>query len=104
MRWHVGDPNGTIIAGNAGVTGAASTTLNAARGITLDKWDNLYVADYNNDRVQLFCYGSTTGITIAGSSTGGSSLSIPRSVQLDAQMNLYVADTGNSQVTKYLKL
>lgn len=88
MRWHVGDSNGTVIAGLSGVSGSNSSELSSPMGITLDQWKNLYVADRSNNRIQLFCNGSSTGITIAGSGSGGSSMSAPYDVKLDSQMNL----------------
>ena len=103
MRWHIGDTNGTVIAGVAGLLGSNATLLYYPRGITLDQWKNLYVADYINKRVQLFCNGSSTGITIAGMGTGGSTLS-GVDVKLDSQMNLYVSDDGGHRIIKFNKL
>ena len=72
-------------------------------GITLDQWHNLYVADRANGRVQLFCNGSRTGITIAGRGTGGANISNLFDVKLDSLMNLYIVDTNYPGVTKYCK-
>lgn len=107
MRWRVGDSNGTVIAGVAGVPGSASNQLKSPMGITLDQWNNLYVADRSNRRVQLFCSGSSTGITIAGTSAGGTSpttLTAPYDVKLDSRLNLYVSDNSGARVSKFLKL
>lgn len=104
MRWRVGDSNGTVIAGVAGVPGNSSTLLKSPMGITVDQWSNLYVADRTNSRVQLFCSGSSTGITIAGAGAGGTTITAPYDVKLDSQLNLYVADNSGSRVSKFLKL
>ena len=68
---------------------------------------NLYVADRNNHRIQLFMNGQLEGITIAGiTSTIGSNstlLTVPWSVALDNQLNLYVADSANHRVQKFLR-
>ena len=104
MRWHIGDTNGTVIAGVPGVSGSNVTLLYYPYGITLDQWKNLYVADYSNNRIQLFCNGSSTGITIAGTSTGGSTLLGSIDVKLDSQMNLYVSEYGGHRITKFHKL
>lgn len=102
-KWHVGDLNGTTVAGTPATTGSSPTLLNSPMGITMDQWKNLYVADRTNNRVQLFCNGNLTGITIAGATTGGSSLSGPYDVKLDSQMNLYVAENSGSTVRRYAK-
>ena len=104
MKWHIGDTNGTVIAGVSGVSGSNATLLNSPYGIILDQWKNLYVADYSNSRIQLFCNGSSTGITIAGIGTGGSTLLGPVDVKLDSQMNLYVSEYAGHHITKFNKL
>ena len=104
MRWRIGDSNGTVIGGLAKSTGANSSQLNYPMGITLDPWQNLYVADRTNSRIQLFCNGSTSGITIAGNTTVGTTFGIVSDVKLDSQLNLYVVDTNNHRVMKFLKL
>jgi hypothetical protein len=61
------------------------------------------VNDRANERIQLFCNGSSTGITIAGSGTGGTSFSLPYDVKLDSELNLYVVDNGANRVMKFTK-
>jgi hypothetical protein len=100
----VGASNGTILAGLAGTSGSNSIELNTPTGITLDQWQNIYVNDRGNSRIQLFCNGSSTGITIAGSGAGGTSFSLPYDVKLDSQLNLYVVDYGANRVWKFVKL
>lgn len=104
MRWHIGDSNGTVIAGVPGVSGSSATMLNYPYGITVDQWKNLYVADFSGSRVQLFCNGSSTGITIAGSGSGGTTVASPLDVKFDSQMNLYVSDFFGHRVLKFDKL
>ena len=55
-------------------------------------------------RIQLFCNGSSTGITIAGRGAGGTNISNPFDVKLDSQLNLYVADNAGNRVWKFNKL
>ncbi|CAF0873093.1 unnamed protein product [Didymodactylos carnosus] len=88
VKWRIGASTGTVVAGTVGVPGNSSTQLYSPMGITLDQWYNIYVADRTNNRVQLFCNGSSTGITIAGRGSGGSSISAPYDVKLDSQLNL----------------
>ncbi len=104
MRWQVGASNGTIVAGLAGNSGSNSSQLNFPSGITLDQWHNIYVNDRANTRIQLFCNGNSTGITIAGSGSGGASFTYAYDVKLDSQLNLYVVDDNANRVIKFLKL
>lgn len=104
MRWHEKDPNGTVISGTPGIAGVSSTQLNSPVGITVDQWQNIYVSERMNNRVQLFCNGSSTGITIAGWGTAGASLLAPFDVKLDSQMNMYVVEYTGHRVMKFLKL
>ncbi|CAF1393129.1 unnamed protein product [Rotaria sordida] len=94
----------SLTTGVANSSGSTSNQLNNPFGITLDQWYNIYVADRLNNRVQHFCNGNMTAITIAGSSTGGSSLSAPYDVKLDSQLNLYVTENSGHRVSKFAKL
>ncbi|CAF3784852.1 unnamed protein product [Adineta steineri] len=49
-----GQSSGTTLAGVNGSPGTSATQLNQPYGILLDSQLNLYVADYNNNRVQKF--------------------------------------------------
>lgn len=107
MRWRPGAPNGTVVAGVAGIYGSTSTLLRLPTGITTDQWNNLYVADRTNSRIQIFCSGSSTGVTIAGTGATGSSvttMSAPYDVKLDSQLNLYVIDNSGARMSKFVKL
>ncbi|CAF3265236.1 unnamed protein product [Rotaria socialis] len=54
MRWTQGDKKqGTVIVGGNGY-GAGANQLKYPRGLSFDRYGNLYVADYNNHRVQRF--------------------------------------------------
>ena len=104
MKWRVGATSGTVVAGLLGVAGNSSSQLSSPMGIVLDQWSNLYVADRSNNRVQLFCNGSTTGISIAGAGTGGSTISAPYDVKLDSLLNLYVTENSAARARKFSKL
>ncbi|CAF3486481.1 unnamed protein product [Rotaria socialis] len=54
MRWTQGDKKqGTVIVGGNG-EGAGTNQFNVPIGLSFDRQGNLYVADYNNKRVQRF--------------------------------------------------
>ncbi|CAF3348397.1 unnamed protein product [Rotaria socialis] len=105
VRWKLGYSNWTLITGNVnGTSGSSSTMLYNPMGLTLDPSGNIYVADRNNHRIQLFS-NTSNGTTIAGitGSPGSSAtqLNSPSAVALDSQLNLYVADTGNNRIQMF---
>ncbi|CAF1021950.1 unnamed protein product [Adineta steineri] len=76
-------------------------------GIKIDSFMNIYVVDNGNNRIQLFCANSNTGITIAGDGTansGATQFNNPRGIAFDSAMNMYVGDQGNNRVQKFTKL
>ncbi|MDE1160700.1 MAG: Ig-like domain repeat protein [Acidobacteriaceae bacterium] len=98
--------NGT--ASYAGDGGAAtSASMNLLQDVVPDPAGNLYIADYNNNRIR---YVDGTGIisTIAGTGTAGytgdagyanaAEINLPHSVSLDSKGNLYILDYGDSRV------
>ena len=108
VRWVLGASSWTLIAGSTnGTNGDTSMLLNYPAGVTLDSMGNVYVADRDNHRIQLFLAGQSTGITIAGitgnSGSNATMLNNPCSVALDAQLNLYVADTYNNRIQQFIR-
>jgi len=76
-------------------------------GIAVDKWANVYVADWGYNRIQkITSNGSVT--TLAGSNKYGALDGIgteasfvgPMGVTVDNSGNVYVADSGNNQIRK----
>ncbi len=99
-------------------SGATSTTLSGIRNTIVDSSGNLYVADYNNNRVLYYAVGSTTATRVYGqngsftsnlvNNTSGAantvsstSLHSPTGLALDNSGDLYVVDTANSRVLYY---
>ncbi|CAF0859284.1 unnamed protein product [Adineta steineri] len=107
IRWTPGALSGSVIAGVPGVSGSDSTHLNSPMGIKIDNYMNVYVVDFGNSRVQLFCANSNVGFTIAGNGTAGSGatqLNSPRGIAFDSAMNMYIGDDVNNRVQKFMKL
>ena len=105
VRWVLGATNWTLVAGVVGSPGSTSTLLRSPLSITLDFMKNMYVADSDNHRIQLFLAGQSNASTIAGvtGSAGNASnqFNQPYWVILDAQLNLLVADTFNHRVLRF---
>jgi sugar lactone lactonase YvrE len=99
--------NGTYGYSGDGGT-ATSAQLYLPTGVVVDTADNIYIADYGNNRVRMVT--ASTGIisTVAGNGTAGFSgdnssatsaaLYHPAGVALDASGNLYIADAYNNRV------
>jgi sugar lactone lactonase YvrE len=90
----------------------SADTLDSPAEVALDSAGNLFVADYNNNRVLRYdapftdttadlVIGQPDFVTTTAAATSASSLDTPRSVALDAQGNLFVADNGNNRVLQY---
>jgi sugar lactone lactonase YvrE len=109
-------PGGAIdtVAGGGvgGFTGdggqATSAKLNRPLGVALDRAGNLFIADYENERVRKVMTGGIIN-TVAGGGTHGLGdggpataawLHNPAGVAVDAAGNLFIAETWSSRVRK----
>jgi DNA-binding beta-propeller fold protein YncE len=73
--------------------------LDRPQGIFVDTRLNLYVADCNNDRIQLFQSGQLNGTTLAGNgATGTTTLSCPNGVVIDADGYLFIVDRNYNRI------
>ena len=108
VRWTLGDSSWTLVAGVTGAPGNSETQLNAPLSIVLDPFGNVYVADMQNHRIQMFLMNENNATTIAGVTssfgTNANQFNMPYWVILDDDLNLYVADTYNHRVQKFLRL
>jgi len=86
----------TVVAG-VGVAGSKAHMLYHPRGIFVNINLDLYVADSENNRIQLFRSGTINGTTIAGTSDT-IKLHRPSSVVLDANNYIYILDLGNNRI------
>jgi hypothetical protein len=90
----------TVIVAGTGIEGPASNELILPLGIFVDGTFDLYVADCDNNRVQLFQSGQLNGITVAGSSSPYSTITLhcPSGISLDASKYLFIVDQGNHRI------
>ena len=102
VKRSLNDPDVTSIsvAAGTGSPGPALNALNQPAGIFVDMNFDLYVADTENNRVQLFLPGESNGITVAGSRSPNPTINLyrPTGVVLDAEKNLFIVDMGNDRI------
>ncbi|CAF1393808.1 unnamed protein product [Adineta steineri] len=92
--------NSSCTAAGIGIEGSASNQLDSPRGIFVDVNLDLYVADCQNHRVQLFQSGELNGITVAGSKSLNPTIELrcPSGILLDAEKYLFIVDQGDSRI------
>ncbi|CAF4883255.1 unnamed protein product, partial [Rotaria magnacalcarata] len=85
-----------------GIIGTSANTLYNPFSIYIDGLDTIYIADYNNNRVQKFVSGSNVGIQVAGfGTTAGSTgvyLNKPTAVSVNSNNMIYILDSLNYRV------
>ncbi|CAF4814051.1 unnamed protein product, partial [Rotaria sp. Silwood2] len=80
-----------VIVGPTGTAGNTPTFLSSPYDINFDKYQQIYVADYGNHRIQQYTFGSNVGRTVAGiTSNPGSTLG-----QLNNPSAIYVDSNDN---------
>ncbi|CAF1589547.1 unnamed protein product [Adineta ricciae] len=91
--WAKGASSGTTVAG-AGGYGSGNNQLDSPYGISLDTNSNtLYIADFGNDRIMCYLYGSSSGTVVAGNNgqgCGSTQLSRPVGVLFETSTNSLV--------------
>jgi len=89
----------TIVAGT-GCDGSTSTTLRQPTGIFVDENFDLYVADSQNGRIQLFRSGASSAITVAGYSSANVTITLdyPTDIVLDKDKNIFIVDFGKHRI------
>ncbi|WP_195760084.1 putative Ig domain-containing protein [Flavobacterium sp. LC2016-23] len=98
--------SGTGVSGNTDGSGA-SASFSSPLGAAMDASGNIYVADYNNNKIRKITPDGVT-TTFAGSGTYGfadgsaatASFRSPIAVAVDASGNVYVADSANHRIRK----
>jgi DNA-binding beta-propeller fold protein YncE len=83
----------TIAAGN-GSSGSESHMLSSPRGIYVNLYFNLYVADCGNNRIQLFPTGQLIGTTL----TQNVPLNCPTGIVSDADDYLFIVDSNHHRI------
>jgi len=84
-----------------GVAGSTPSTLRGPRGIYVDIYLSLYVADSLNNRIQKFAFGQLNGTTVVGSGPSGVvgiSLASPAAITMDADGYLFICDQNKHRI------
>ena len=103
-----------LVNGECGSSGdgfaAASATLYHPYGVSLDKSNNLYIADTGNNKIRLVTFSTGIITTFAGTGVSGfigdgnaainARLNYPSDVALDSSGNVYIADTSNNRIRR----
>jgi len=105
---------GSFTSNTANNGGISADSLAGPNDVALDSAGNVYISDFNNNRVLMYAGTSTTATAVYGqggsfttntANNGGisaTSLSKPNSLLLDASRNLYISDGNNNRVLFYL--
>ncbi|CAF4098826.1 unnamed protein product [Adineta steineri] len=101
LRWN---QTGQIVAGTT--QGSSANQLKNPSCLYIDNNNTLYICDHDNNRVQKWSQGATTGTTVAGSSTcsqGSTSTLLKNPIDLTFDNNgfMYVVDNGNNRVQRF---
>ena len=89
--------------GNTGDTGTDSDHFNQPEGVVVDA-SFIYVADSNNNRIQIFDRATYSYMaTIGSSGSGTGQFNHPSDVSVDKAGNIYVADNYNDRVQEFNK-
>jgi hypothetical protein len=93
--------NNFITVAGAGSSGSSSHELYNPCGIFVDTNFDLYVADFENNRIQLFRSGQKNGTTVAGNMIPlNLTLNSPTDVVVDADGYLYIVESGNNRISR----
>ncbi|CAM4823383.1 unnamed protein product [Rotaria magnacalcarata] len=94
QKWLSGARNGTTVAGQSnGTCGSGPSLLQTPQGVIVDSNGNVYAVDTYNNRVQLWSYGASFGIMVAGT------VMIP---YFEIMNNLYNTLRSSMQYTVFL--
>ncbi|CAF0893531.1 unnamed protein product [Adineta steineri] len=101
-RWLNNNEMILTTAAGTGIRGSASNELYGPMGIFVDLNFDLYVADCDNDRIQLFKSGELNATTIVGKGSSNNIISLrcPSAIVLDAAKYLFIVDQANNRIIR----
>ncbi len=84
-----------------GSSGSGNGQFNSPRGIAIEKTGFVYIADYNNNRVQKFSPDGTFLTAWGSPGSGNGQFDGPYNMTIDENGAVYVTDTQNHRVQKF---
>ncbi|CAF3094518.1 unnamed protein product [Rotaria sp. Silwood2] len=97
--------SGVTVAGGNG-PGNASNQLNMPMAVHVDRNENVYVSDVDNDRIQMWAKGATSGVTVAGGHGKGTAVNQIGACQgifVHEETNaLFISDFYNDRIVKWI--
>ncbi len=99
-RWLNDNTTAVTPAVGTGTAGSHSNMLDSPRGIFVDINFDLYVADFGNNRIQLFRSGQLNGTTVAGDGSSSTTITLvnPTGIVLDADKYLFIVDQQTHRI------
>lgn len=102
MKWHKDAKEGIIVAGG-NEQGTDLRQISYPEGVIVDQLGQIYIADWDNDRVMRWSKDVKVGTIVVGHGKGQQSNQFngPRGLLFDRQGNLYIVDSQNHRVQKF---
>lgn len=80
--------------------GSTAVEFDQPQGIVTGPWNRTYIADTNNDRIQVLSEGLNFITAFGSSGSGNGEFDEPTGITINSSRKLYVLDTGNNRVQK----
>jgi len=84
-----------------GSSGSGNGQFAGPAGVATDATGNVYVADYDNDRIQKFTSDGAFITKWGSEGSGNGQFDTPNDVATDAAGNVYVVDISNNRIQKF---
>jgi DNA-binding beta-propeller fold protein YncE len=85
-----------------GSEGSGTGKFNRPAGVVVDTFQNVWVVDRENNRVEHFSRtGESIAFTFGAKGSGNSQFSRPQDVAVDKESHLWVTDSGNHRVQEF---
>ncbi len=84
-----------------GTAGTGDGQFQEPFGIAVDSFDNIYVTDTGNNRIQKFDSDGNFILKFGGEGGGNGQFEEPLGVAVDSDDNIYVGDSGNNRIQKF---
>lgn len=100
LRWN---KVGETVAGITSQLGTQPNQLSIPFDVAINYANTLYISDMNNNRIQRWFRGASSGTTVCGLQNGthgsaANQLYSPGIVALDSDDGIYIADSQNSRI------